>query len=132
MRALSHASAIDCPFPKFVLTIGRSHLLALMILIGPVRATTIRPRGVRPKHVIKKGKIPVLLDGDAAGQLLDSTDVSTILGLRSTRCGTGGYSAVSPSFIWRILRPDARTSFASKSWLGQQIALLPARSSRHT
>ena len=90
-RALSHASAIDCPFPKFVLTIGRSHLLALMILIGPVRATTIRPRGVRPKHVIKKGKIPVLLDGD-----VDSTGLKL--------CGPGE---------WLVEKHAARTR---RSW----------------
>src|SRR5712671_2949925 len=29
-------------------------------------------RGARPKHVIQKAEIPILLDGDAAGQLLDS------------------------------------------------------------
>jgi integrase/recombinase XerD len=34
-----------------------------------------------PKHVVKKGKTPVL-DGDEAKRLLDSIDVSTIVGLR--------------------------------------------------
>src|SRR5579884_415052 len=34
-----------------------------------------------PKHVVKKGKTPVL-DGDEARRLIDSIDVSTILGLR--------------------------------------------------
>jgi integrase len=34
-----------------------------------------------PKHVVKKGKTPVL-DGDEAEKLLDSIDVSTIVGLR--------------------------------------------------
>ena len=34
-----------------------------------------------PKHVVKKGKTPVL-DGDEAKKLLDSIDVSTIVGLR--------------------------------------------------
>ena len=34
-----------------------------------------------PKHVVKKGKTPVLL-GDEARTLLDSIDVSTIVGLR--------------------------------------------------
>jgi hypothetical protein len=166
MRGLLHASATDCPLPKFGVTIGHSHLLALTIPIGPDRSTTIRlplaspprtaqqpvslssaqtmsgtswitsdttrvapsgdgvgsevdgdhykssscprfrlrasvsgppkrqaatsprsascstgsssarfsrptgARGARPKHVIKKAKIPILLDGDAAGQLL--------------------------------------------------------------
>src|SRR5271170_8036965 len=38
-----HASATDCPLPKFdIVTIGHGHLLALTILIGPDRATTIR------------------------------------------------------------------------------------------
>ena len=31
-----HASATDCPLPKFdIVTIGHGHLLALTILIGP-------------------------------------------------------------------------------------------------
>ena len=34
-----------------------------------------------PKHVVKKGKTPVL-DGDEARKLIDSIDVSTIVGLR--------------------------------------------------
>jgi site-specific recombinase XerD len=34
-----------------------------------------------PQHIVKKGKTPVLL-GDEARQLLDSIDVSTIIGLR--------------------------------------------------
>ena len=34
-----------------------------------------------PKHVVKKGKTP-MLDGDEAKKLLDSIDVSTIVGLR--------------------------------------------------
>jgi integrase/recombinase XerD len=34
-----------------------------------------------PKHVVKKGKTPVL-DGDEAKKLLDSIDVSTVVGLR--------------------------------------------------
>jgi site-specific recombinase XerC len=34
-----------------------------------------------PTHVVKKGKTPVLL-ADEARQLLDSIDVSTIIGLR--------------------------------------------------
>ena len=34
-----------------------------------------------PKHVVKKGKTSVL-DGDEAKKLLDSIDVSTIVGLR--------------------------------------------------
>jgi site-specific recombinase XerD len=34
-----------------------------------------------PKHVVKKGKTPVL-DGDDAKKLIDSIDVSTIVGLR--------------------------------------------------
>ena len=34
-----------------------------------------------PKHVVKKGKTPVL-DGDEAKKLIDSIDVSTVVGLR--------------------------------------------------
>jgi site-specific recombinase XerD len=34
-----------------------------------------------PKHIVKKGKTPVL-DGDEAKRLIDSIDVSTIVGLR--------------------------------------------------
>jgi hypothetical protein len=42
MRVL-HASATDCPLPKFdIVTIGHGHLLALTILIGPDRSTTMR------------------------------------------------------------------------------------------
>jgi hypothetical protein len=38
-----HASATDCPLLKFgIFTIGHGHLLALTILIGPDRSTTIR------------------------------------------------------------------------------------------
>ena len=37
-----HASATGCPLPKFgIVTIGRAHLLALTILIGPDCSTTI-------------------------------------------------------------------------------------------
>jgi integrase len=40
------------------------------------------PAAVRgPKHVVKKGKTPVL-DGDEAKKLIDSIDTSTIVGLR--------------------------------------------------
>jgi integrase/recombinase XerD len=34
-----------------------------------------------PTHIVKKGKTPVL-DGDEARKLLDSIDVSTIVGQR--------------------------------------------------
>jgi hypothetical protein len=43
MRALLHSSATDCPLPKFgIVAIGHGHLLAVTILIGPDRFTTIR------------------------------------------------------------------------------------------
>jgi hypothetical protein len=43
MRVPLHASATDCPLLKFgIFTIGHGHLLALTILIGPDRSTTIR------------------------------------------------------------------------------------------
>src|SRR5208282_5345980 len=38
-----HASATDCPLPKFgIAAIGHGHLLAVTILIGRDRSTTIR------------------------------------------------------------------------------------------
>jgi integrase/recombinase XerD len=47
------------------------------IVPAPIPAAAVRG----PKHVVKKGKTPVL-DGDEAKKLLDSIDVSTIVGLR--------------------------------------------------
>jgi hypothetical protein len=42
MRAPLHVSATDGPLPKFgVVAIAHSHLLAVTILIGPARSTTI-------------------------------------------------------------------------------------------
>ena len=47
------------------------------IFAGPNPAAAVRG----PKHVVKKGKTSVL-DGDEAKKLIDSSDVSTIVGLR--------------------------------------------------
>src|SRR6202166_5184707 len=52
-------------------------LIVGQIFAGPNPAAAVRG----PKHVVKKGKTSVL-DGDEAKQLLDSIDVSTIVGLR--------------------------------------------------
>ena len=52
-------------------------LIVGQIFAGPNPAAAVRG----PKHVVKKGKTPVL-DGDEAKKLLDSIDVSTIVGLR--------------------------------------------------
>ena len=52
-------------------------LIVGQIFAGPNPAAAVRG----PKHVVKKGKTPVL-DGDEAKKLLDSIDVSTVVGLR--------------------------------------------------
>jgi integrase/recombinase XerD len=64
----------------------KQHLAAIRMLfdflivgqvVGQNPAAAVRG----PKHVVKKGKTPVL-DGDEAKKLLDSIDTSTIVGLR--------------------------------------------------
>src|ERR1700679_2006978 len=64
----------------------KQHLAAIRMLfdflivgqvVGQNPAAAVRG----PKHVVKKGKTPVL-DGDEAKQLLASIDVSTVVGLR--------------------------------------------------
>jgi site-specific recombinase XerD len=52
-------------------------LIVGQIFAGPNPAAAVRG----PKHVVKKGKTSVL-DGDEAKKLIDSIDVSTIVGLR--------------------------------------------------
>ena len=52
-------------------------LIVGQIFAGPNPAAAVRG----PKHVVKKGKTSVL-DGDEAKKLLDSIDVSTVVGLR--------------------------------------------------
>jgi site-specific recombinase XerD len=52
-------------------------LIVGQIFAGPNPAAAVRG----PKHVVKKGKTPVL-DGDEAKKLIESIDVSTIVGLR--------------------------------------------------
>jgi site-specific recombinase XerD len=64
----------------------KQHLAALRMLfdwliVGQVVEQNPAAAVRRPKHVVKKGKTPVL-DGDEAKKLLDSIDVSTIVGLR--------------------------------------------------
>jgi site-specific recombinase XerD len=64
----------------------KQHLAALRMLFDwPITGQVIEQNpaaAVRgPKHVVKKGKTPVL-DGDEAKKLLDSINVSTIVGLR--------------------------------------------------
>ncbi|MGH9622728.1 MAG: hypothetical protein ACRD6B_25425 [Bryobacteraceae bacterium] len=57
-----------------------------MLEVNPAHAV----RG--PKHVVRKGKTPVL-EGDEARVLLDSIDTSSILGLRDRALiGTMTYS----------------------------------------
>ena len=64
----------------------KQHLAAIRMLfdwliVGQVMPTNPAAAVRGPKHVVKKGKTPVL-DGDEAKKLLDSIDVSTIVGLR--------------------------------------------------
>lgn len=64
----------------------KQHLAALRMLfdwliVGQVVAQNPAAAVRGPKHVVKKGKTPVL-DGDEARHLLNSIDVSTIGGLR--------------------------------------------------
>ena len=64
----------------------KQHLAAIRMLfdwlivgqvVGQNPAAAVRG----PKHVVKKGKTPVL-DGDEARRLLDSIDIGTVVGLR--------------------------------------------------
>src|SRR6185295_16059198 len=64
----------------------KQHLAAIRMLfdflivgqvVGQNPAAAVRG----PKHIVKKGKTPVL-DGDEAKKLLDSIDISTTVGLR--------------------------------------------------
>ena len=64
----------------------KQHLAALRMLfdwliVGQVVEQNPAAAVRGPKHVVKKGKTPVL-DGDEAKKLIDSIDVSTIVGLR--------------------------------------------------
>ena len=64
----------------------KQHLAAIRMLfdwliVGQVLAMNPAAAVRGPKHVVKKGKTPVL-GGDEAKKLLDSVDVSTIVGLR--------------------------------------------------
>jgi integrase/recombinase XerD len=64
----------------------KQHLAAIRMLfdwlvVGQVVATNPAHAVRGPKHVVKRGKTPVLTAGEAR-QLLDSIDVSTVVGLR--------------------------------------------------
>jgi site-specific recombinase XerD len=64
----------------------KQHLAALRMLfdwliVGQVVEQNPAAAVRGPKHVVKKGKTPVL-DGDEARKLIDSIDVSTVVGLR--------------------------------------------------
>jgi site-specific recombinase XerD len=64
----------------------KQHLAAIRMLfdwlvVGQVLATNPAHAVRGPKHVVKRGKTPVLT-AEQARQLLDSIDVSTIVGLR--------------------------------------------------
>jgi site-specific recombinase XerD len=63
-------------------SIWRPRVLFDWLIVGQIFSGTNPAAAVRgPKHVVKKGKTSVL-DGDEAKKLLDSIDVSTIVGLR--------------------------------------------------
>src|SRR5271168_870639 len=66
-------------------------LIVGQIFAGPNPAAAVRG----PKHVVKKGKTSVL-DGDEAKKMLDSIDVSTIVGSRDRAAGIG--DKASPLF----------------------------------
>ena len=64
----------------------KQHLAAIRmqfdwLIVGQVIPTNPAAAVRGPKHVVNKGKTPVL-DGDEAKKLLDSIDVSTVVGLR--------------------------------------------------
>ncbi len=64
----------------------KQHLAAIRMLfdwliVGQVVPTNPAAAVRGPKHVVKKGKTPVL-DGDEAKKLIDSIDASTVVGLR--------------------------------------------------
>jgi site-specific recombinase XerD len=64
----------------------KQHLAAIRMLfdfliVGQIVAQNPAAAVRGPKHVVKKGKTPVL-DGDEAKKLLDSIDTTTIAGLR--------------------------------------------------
>src|SRR5690349_11375308 len=64
----------------------KQHLAAVRMLldwlvVGQVLATNPAHAVRGPKHVVKRGKTPVLT-ADQARQLLDSIDISTLVGLR--------------------------------------------------
>jgi site-specific recombinase XerC len=65
---------------------GPQHLAALRrlfdwLIVGQVVDQNPAAPVRGPSHIVKKGKTPVL-DGDEARKLIDSIDVSTIVGLR--------------------------------------------------
>jgi integrase/recombinase XerD len=64
----------------------KQHLAAIRMLfdwlvVGQVLATNPAPAVRGPKHVVKRGKTPVLT-ADQARRLIDSIDISTLIGLR--------------------------------------------------
>jgi len=81
-----HASAyVEVLGRRYKAQTVKQHLAAIRMLfdwliVGQVVGQN--PAAVRgPKHVVKKGKTPVL-DGDDARKLLDSIDIGTTVGLR--------------------------------------------------
>src|ERR1700730_6514812 len=70
---------------KKALTV-RQHLAAIRrlfdwLIVGRVVNQNPAAAVRGPRHIVKKGRTPVL-DGDEVRKLLDSIDVSTIIGLR--------------------------------------------------
>jgi site-specific recombinase XerD len=66
---------------------AKQHLAAIRMLfdwliIGQVLAINPAHAVRGPKHVVRRGKTPVLTEGEAR-RLLDSIDASTLVGLRS-------------------------------------------------
>src|SRR6516162_10337183 len=71
---------------KYSAPTAKQHLAAIRrlfdwLIVGQVISQNPAAPVRGPQHIVKKGKTPVLL-GDEARQLLDSIDVSTIVGLR--------------------------------------------------
>jgi site-specific recombinase XerC len=91
-----HVSAyVEVLMRRYKAPTVKQHLAAIRMLfdwlivgqvVGQNPAAAVRG----PKHVVKKGKTPVL-DGDEARKLLDSIDTSTVVGLRD-RALTRGVS----------------------------------------
>ena len=93
----------------------KQHLAAVRMLfdwlvVGQVIAINPAHAVRGPKHVIKRGKTPVLTPGEAR-KLLDSIDVSTIIGLRDR--------ALIGLMAYSFARVSAATSMKVEDYYGQ-------------